>query len=120
MFFIIIFHNTTVDGKLSDWITWTECSGSCGEGVHFRTRQCNFKNGAPKGKNCTGALREQEKCSNKNDCPGKPFCCICRRQCHYEFNTVFCKSCIVFCAKPNVADPIKLISLQQISLSLAY
>ena len=43
---------------------------------------------------------------------------ICRRQCHYEFNTVFWKSCIVFCAKPNEVDPIKLISLRQISLSI--
>ena len=27
------------------------------------------------------------------------FCGICGRQCHYEFNTVFWKSCIVFCGK---------------------
>ena len=36
------------------------------------------------------------------------FCGICRRQCHYEFNTVFWNSCkvLVFCAKPKKADPI--------------
>ena len=33
-------------------------------------------------------------------------CGICRRQCHYEFNTVFWKSCIVFCAEPKAIDPI--------------
>ena len=46
------------------------------------------------------------------------FCEICRRQCHYEFNTVFQKSCIVFCAKPKEVYPIKLISLRQISVSI--
>ena len=46
------------------------------------------------------------------------FCGICRRQCHYEFNRVFGKPCVVFCAKPKEVDPIKLISLQQISVSI--
>ena len=36
------------------------------------------------------------------------FCGICRRQCHYEFNTVIRKSCIVFCVKPKGVHPIKL------------
>ena len=44
---------------------------------------------------------------------------ICQRQCHYEFITVFWKSWIVFCAKPKEVDPIKLISLWQISVSIA-
>ena len=47
------------------------------------------------------------------------FCGICQRQCHFEFNTVFWKSCIIFCAKPNEVDPNKLISLRQVSLSIA-
>ena len=46
-------------------------------------------------------------------------CGICRRQCHYEFNTVFWKSCVVICAKPRKVDPITLISLRQISLWIA-
>ena len=46
------------------------------------------------------------------------FCGICRRQYHYEFNTVFWKSCTVFCAKPKEVDPINLISLWQINLSI--
>ena len=46
------------------------------------------------------------------------FCGICRRQCHYEFNTVFWKSCIVFCAKPTEVNPIKLISLRPVRLSI--
>ena len=36
------------------------------------------------------------------------FCGICRRQYHYDFNTVFRKLCYVFCAKPKEVDPIKL------------
>ena len=34
------------------------------------------------------------------------FCGICQRQFHYEFNMLFWKSCIVFCAKPKEVDPI--------------
>ena len=40
-------------------------------------------------------------------------------KCHYEFNTVFRKSCIVSCAKPREGDPIKLISLPQKRVSIA-
>ena len=32
------------------------------------------------------------------------FCGICPRQCHYKFNTVYWKSCIVFCAKQKEVD----------------
>ena len=44
---------------------------------------------------------------------------ICRRQCRYEFDTIFWKSCVVFCAKPKEVDPVKLISLRQVSVSIA-
>ena len=33
------------------------------------------------------------------------FCGICQRQCHYEFNMVFRKSCNVFCAKLKKRRP---------------
>ena len=36
-----------------------------------------------------------------------------------EFNKVFRKSCRAFCAKPKEVDPIKLISLRQINVSIA-
>ena len=32
---------------------------------------------------------------------------LCRKQCHYEFNTAFQNSCIVFCAKPKEVDLMK-------------
>ena len=35
-------------------------------------------------------------------------CGICRRQCHFEFSTVFWKPWIVFCTKPKEVDPINL------------
>ena len=34
---------------------------------------------------------------------GLHFCGICRRKCHFEFNTVFEKSCTVFCAEESKA-----------------
>ena len=47
------------------------------------------------------------------------FCGICRRQCHFKFNMVFWKPCMLFCAKQKEVGPIKLISLRQISVSIA-
>ena len=47
------------------------------------------------------------------------FVAFVERQCHYDFNTVFWKSCIVFCAKPKEVDSIKRISLRQTSVSIA-
>ena len=43
-------------------------------------------------------------------CPHRTFCygAICRRQCQYALNTVFRKSCNVFCAKLKEVQPIKL------------
>ena len=33
--------------------------------------------------------------------------CVCIKQYHHEFNTVFRKSRVVFCAKPKKVNPIK-------------
>ena len=53
--------------------------------------------------------------------PLTDFCGICRRQSLCEFNTVFRKSCIAFCAKPKEVDPSKLISLRiNVSITLKY
>ena len=49
-----------------------------------------------------------QKCASKYGSRGPPNCGIYRRNCHYEFNMVFRKSCIVFCAKPKEVNPIKL------------
>ena len=49
---------------------------------------------------------DQIQSTNKN-CEDNNFCGICRRQCHYKFNTVFWKSCIVFCAKLMEVNPFK-------------
>ena len=57
---------------------------------------------------------KQEKCMAEKNCTIAIcfkkfhvifFCGICRRQCHYEFNTVFWKSRMVFFAKPKEVDP---------------
>ena len=63
--------------------------------------------------------KSPEPCFLRDKYFANSFCSICRRQCHYKFNMVFRKSCIVFCAKPKEVDPIKLISLQQTSVSIA-
>lgn len=52
------------DGWWSGWTEFGECSTSCGNGVHFRTRQCN--NPAPQngGQDCSGSSHEFKACTN--------------------------------------------------------
>ena len=52
----------SVDGGLSDWTKFGNCSSACGVGFRFRTRKCN--NPAPQhgGKDCEGELHETEDC----------------------------------------------------------
>ena len=65
-----------VDGILTQWTSWSECSFSCGNGTEFRIRRCNFPAGAPKGQNCTGALQETKWCNN-GSCPGTSNSLLC-------------------------------------------
>ncbi|XP_022780154.1 coadhesin-like [Stylophora pistillata] len=61
-----------VDGGYSDWTEFSECTVTCGGGVHQRTRDCN--NPAPDngGQNCErlGPAMESEQCNVKS-CPTK-------------------------------------------------
>ncbi|XP_055997297.1 properdin-like isoform X2 [Ostrea edulis] len=54
-----------VDGRLSDWGPWSQCSGTC-EGLKTRTRTCRPPEfgGAP----CSGSTVELDKCGEQH-CP---------------------------------------------------
>uniref|UniRef100_K1QGP9 Brain-specific angiogenesis inhibitor 1 n=1 Tax=Magallana gigas TaxID=29159 RepID=K1QGP9_MAGGI len=56
-----------VDGQLSDWGSWSQCSATC-EGLKSRTRTCSHPQygGAP----CTGQTTQTAKCGTVN-CPGE-------------------------------------------------
>ena len=58
-----------VDGSLSPWSSYDECSEECGGGTQERKRGCT--NPAPQygGRACSGALTETRKC-NTHHCPG--------------------------------------------------
>jgi len=53
-----------VDGGLSTWSSWTQCTVLCNGGTRQRTRSCT--NPAPEGdgKDCTGDRVETESCNN--------------------------------------------------------
>ena len=57
-----------VDGYWTEWSDWNDCSKSCGNGLHTRTRQCI----PPKygGADCTGSATETAQC-NTHPCPSK-------------------------------------------------
>lgn len=55
-----------VDGKLSEWTTWSSCTKSCDGGNRTRTRTCTPPQRG--GKSCSGQLIERNQC-NKAKCP---------------------------------------------------
>ncbi|KAJ8310680.1 hypothetical protein KUTeg_012545, partial [Tegillarca granosa] len=58
-----------IDGGLSQWQKWSDCSKTCSVGVQMRIRFCN--NPAPQygGKNCSGKLVETRNCTLNETCP---------------------------------------------------
>ena len=58
-----------VDGGLSAFGEWSECSADCGEGQQTRERSCNNPAPANGGADCEGSLKEAENC-NSGPCPG--------------------------------------------------
>ena len=56
-----------VDGMLSEWSTYGDCSETCGDGIHSRIRVCTEP--LHGGKPCDGDLEEQQTCKVV-ECPG--------------------------------------------------
>ena len=59
-----------VDGGLSEWSSWEQCSKSCGGGTQVRHRTCTNPTPANGGKDCSnlGVFKETQRCGNK-PCP---------------------------------------------------
>ncbi|KAL9988946.1 hypothetical protein ACROYT_G003444 [Oculina patagonica] len=62
-----------VDGGFSEWTEFSECTVTCGGGVHERSRECTNPEPAYNGKNCDelGPAMESEIC-NTEPCPTQP------------------------------------------------
>ncbi|XP_065656161.1 uncharacterized protein LOC100212432 isoform X5 [Hydra vulgaris] len=57
-----------IDGGLSNWSEYSECSASCGDGIKERERTCTNPIPSGAGKGCVGELSEAVKC-NLGKCP---------------------------------------------------
>lgn len=57
-----------IDGKFSEWSSFSACDRSCGGGKQFRTRQCNNPPAVFEGKPCEGPSRQEQPC-NTHECP---------------------------------------------------
>ncbi|XP_078346805.1 uncharacterized protein LOC144632074 [Oculina patagonica] len=58
------------NGAYSHWSSWTECSASCGVGLHSRNRSCTNPPPGPYGKNCShlGSNNQTVKCNGGKNC----------------------------------------------------
>ncbi|XP_069497466.1 hemicentin-1 isoform X2 [Ambystoma mexicanum] len=60
-----------VDGSWGPWLSWSECSASCGGGEQIRTRMCNNPAPSNSGRLCPGDSSQLSSCNIKA-CPGGP------------------------------------------------
>ncbi|XP_061877505.1 SCO-spondin isoform X1 [Entelurus aequoreus] len=59
------------DGSWGPWSDWTECTKSCGGGVHSRRRECDSPSPEADGNYCEGLGTDIKAC-NTNHCPVAP------------------------------------------------
>ncbi|XP_052285147.1 SCO-spondin-like isoform X5 [Dreissena polymorpha] len=57
-----------VDGVLTEWSQWADCTLTCGGGYRFRNRTCYFPPDKPHGHECVGNLNLSIACSSQS-CP---------------------------------------------------
>ena len=58
-----------MNGGLSAWSEFSECSATCGDGAQERTRTCTNPAPAHGGKDCVGDRKLIQECKVK-ECPG--------------------------------------------------
>ncbi|XP_065656244.1 SCO-spondin-like [Hydra vulgaris] len=63
---VCYFENCIVDGGLSDWSPYSDCSVSCGQGIKKRVRTCTNPVPSGGGKDCVGDLSETGVCYFEN------------------------------------------------------
>ncbi|XP_065656134.1 uncharacterized protein LOC136081827 isoform X2 [Hydra vulgaris] len=64
--------NDDVDGGLSEWSPFSECSATCGDGKKTRKRTCTNPPPSGNGKDCVGVLTETDAC-DLGQCPEPEF-----------------------------------------------
>ena len=60
----------TVHGGWGDWKPYGDCSKTCGDGTHTRTRECDDPPESNGGLDCPGESTETSVC-NEKACPSK-------------------------------------------------
>ena len=58
----------TVHGSWSRWVSWSECTVTCGLGSQFRTRTCDDPEPTNGGRSCKGSKKETKTCM-PTECP---------------------------------------------------
>ncbi|KAF6029673.1 hypothetical protein EB796_012004 [Bugula neritina] len=58
-----------VDGGWTPWQDWSACSGTCGNGMKSRTRECSDPAPAHGGAPCVGNSTKEIACSHSTPCP---------------------------------------------------
>uniref|UniRef100_A0A3Q3AAE4 SCO-spondin n=1 Tax=Kryptolebias marmoratus TaxID=37003 RepID=A0A3Q3AAE4_KRYMA len=73
-----------VDGGWTPWSVWSDCSVTCGQGTHVRTRACINPPPRNNGSHCSGPERETQYCQTPpcmdDLCPWSPWS-LCSQSC---------------------------------------
>ena len=66
----LIFFPLIVHGNWGEWLPWTACSVTCGNGTQNRSRRCDNPAPLHGGNVCIGDKTEEQSCSSGSACPG--------------------------------------------------
>ncbi|KAM4544149.1 SCO-spondin [Fundulus diaphanus] len=73
-----------VDGAWTPWSVWSDCSVTCGQGTHVRTRACINPPPRNNGSDCSGPAKQTQSCQTPpcldDLCPWSPWS-ACSRSC---------------------------------------
>ena len=62
---IVVVSVRAINGGLTDWSDWSDCTVSCGSGTKTRTRTCTSPEPSYSGRTCSGDLEDSRSCANK-------------------------------------------------------
>ena len=100
-----MYFNFEVDGHWGSWGSWSQCSVSCGSGLHTRRRLCNSPSPSHGGADCPGDSAHTHKC-HVAQCPGN----VCLFMQTYVSSHMYCIAYIWHVPIVNMGRTMQIVS----------
>ncbi|CAF1645569.1 unnamed protein product, partial [Adineta ricciae] len=94
-----------IDGKFTEWSTWSTCSKPCDSGVQYRNRSCTNPTPSCNGKACTGNSYQTQVCHShpcESNCTNGKIYDECANDCDRTCDSLTCDN---QCRRPDTCVP---------------